>query len=380
MTNHLIEHLRSNAATSQPGKDGFSPLSGWLLSTLVGLEEDCNSGGILLFAFKSGGPLWRNAVAVAVATGNLDHHPETFLLRAYGSVDESRDAPSLRAQFAMAIQTMKPQQIVEAALDVLPPSLCGSLKKIGNELFTTPEAYNRLIDLLSSTNAEDRARRRVLEQVNERLTDNLLQIIETVDLAVLTPTVVTRIHDAVDAHRLNAGLRAVRKLVSTATDKSLRESADAMGSNFNAGSFVRSLLARADILEPLGLPIDHAAPEVIRINPVSAEGWGRLFRNCVSSYANEMVTGASAFFVIEALSVIVVLRLTDAGWMLVGVHTHGNGPVPRAVVETVKEKLSALGILCILPTRPKNPAASALRGFRRDIDWEFEFEGMGAWD
>ena len=140
MTNHLIEHLRSSAATSQPGKDGFSPLSGWLLSTLVGLEEDCNSGGILLFAFKSGGPLWRNAVAVAVATGNLDHHLETFLLRAYGSVDESRDAPSLRAQFAMAIQTMKPQQIVEAALDVLPPSLCGSLKKIGNELFTTPEA------------------------------------------------------------------------------------------------------------------------------------------------------------------------------------------------------------------------------------------------
>jgi hypothetical protein len=379
MTNHLIEHLRSSAATSQPGKDGFSPLSGWLLSALVGLEEDCSSGGILLFAFKSGGPLWRNAVAVAVATGNLDHHLETFLLRAYGSVDESRDAPSLRAQFAMAIQTMKPQQIVEAALDVLPPSLCGSLKKIGNELFTTPEAYRRLIDLLSSTNAEHRARRRVLEQVNERLTDNLLQIIETVDLAVLTPTVVTRIHDAVDAHRLNAGLRAVRKLVSTATDKSLRESADAMGSNFNAGSFVRSLLARADILEPLGLPIDDAA-DLIRLNPVSAEGWGRVFRNCVSSYANEMVAGASAFFVIEALSVIVVLRLTDAGWMLVGVHTHGNGPVPRAVVEKVKEKLCALGVLCILPITPKGPAASAISGFRRDTDWEFEFEGMGAWD
>ena len=379
MTNHLIEHLRSSAATSQPGKDGFSPLSGWLLSTLVGLEEDCNSGGILLFAFKSGGPLWRNAVAVAVATGNLDHHLETFLLRAYGSVDESRDAPSLRAQFAMAIQTMKPQQIVEAALDVLPPSLCGSLKKIGNELFTTPEAYKRLIDLLSSTNAEHRARRRVLEQVNERLTDNLLQIIETLDLAVLTPTVVTRIHDAGEAHRLNARLRAIRQLCSTANDQSLRESADAMGSNFNAGSFVRSWLARSDILEPLGLPIDDAS-DLIRLNPVSAEGWGRVFRNCVSSYANEMVAGASAFFVIEALSVIVVLRLTDAGWMLVGVHTHGNGPVPRAVVETVKDRLIELGVLCILPIKPKGPAASALRGFGRDIDWEFEFEGMSAWD
>jgi hypothetical protein len=377
MTNHLIEHLRSNAATNQPGKDWFAPLSGWLLSTLVALEEDC--GGTLLFAFKPGGPLWRNAVAVAVAMGNLDHHPQTFLLRAYGSVDESRNAPSLRAQFAKAIQTMKPQQIVEAALDVLPPSLCGSLKKIGNEPLTTAEAYRRLVDLLGSTNAEDRARRRVLEQVNERLTDNLLQVIETVDLAVLTPTVVTRIHDAGDAHRLNARLRAIRQLCSTANDQSLRESADALGSNFNAGSFARSWLARADRLEPLGLPIDDAL-DVIRINPAKAEDWGRRFRNCVSSYASEMAAGASAFFVIEALSVIVVLRLTDAGWMLVGVHTHGNGPVPRAVVETAKEKLRALGVLCILPIKPKGLAASAISGFRRDMDWEFEFEGMGAWD
>jgi hypothetical protein len=376
MTNHLIEHLRPNAATNQPGKDWFSPLSGWLLSTLVALEEDC--GGTLLFAYKAG-PLWRNAVAVAVATGNLDHHPETFLLRAHGEVDESCDAPSLRAQFATAIQNMKPQHIVEAALDVLPPSLCGSLKKIGNEPLTTAQAYKRLVDLLGSTNAEDRARRRVLEQVNARLTDNLLQVIETVDLAILTPTVATSIHDASEAHRLNARLRAIRQLCSTANDQSLRESADAMGSNFNAGSFARSWLARADRLEPLGLPIDDA-PGVIRINPAKAEDWGRRFRNCVSSYSHEMAAGASAFFVIEALSVIVVLRLTDAGWMLVGVHTHGNGPVARAVVETVKDRLSGLGILCILPIKPKGPAASAISGFRRDIDWEFEFEGMGAWD
>jgi hypothetical protein len=376
MTNHLIEHLRSNAATNQPGKDWFSPLSGWLLSTLISLEEDC--GGVLLFAYKAG-PLWRNAVAVAVAMGALDHL-ETFLLRAHSEVDESRDAPSLRAQFASAIQTMKPQQIVETALDDLPPSLCGSLKKIGNEPLTTAQAYKRLVDLLGSTNSEDRARRRVLEQVNERLTDNLLQVIETVDLAVLTPTVATRIHDAREAHNFNAALFSIRNLCSTATDQALRESADAMGSNFNAGSFARSWLARCDRLEPLGLPIDDAAPDVIRINPSTAEATGRRWRNCLAGYGPEMASGTTAFFVIEALSVIVVLRLTDAGWMLVGVHTHGNGPVPRAVVETAKEKLSALGVLCILPIKPKGPAASAISGFRRDIDWEFEFEGMGAWD
>jgi hypothetical protein len=220
----------------------------------------------------------------------------------------------------------------------------------------------------------------VLEQVNERLTDNLLQVIETLDLAVLTPIVATRIHDAREAHNFNAALFSIRNLSSTATDQALRESAEAMGSNFSAGSFARSWLARCDRLEPLGLPIDDAAPDVIRINPSTAEATGRRWRNCLAGYGPEMASGTTAFFVIEALSVIVVLRFTDAGWMLVGVHTHGNGPVTRAVVETVKEKLCALGVLCILPIKPKGPAASAISGFRRDVDWEFEFEGMGAWD
>lgn len=223
MTNYVNEPLRPIETEDKPTKDWFFPLSGWLLAALIRLEEDC--AGTLLFAFKSG-HLWRNAVAVAVAIGTLDH-PECFVLRANGEVDESRDAPSARAQLAKAIQTMKAQQIIEAALHVLPPSLCGSLKKIGHEPLTTAQAYLRLIDLLGSTTSEGRARRRVLEQVDERLTDNLLQVIETVDLAVLTPTVATHIHDAGEAHRLNARLGAIRLLCSAATDKSLRESAEA---------------------------------------------------------------------------------------------------------------------------------------------------------
>jgi len=62
------------------------------------------------------------------------------------------------------------------------------------------------------------------------------------------------------------------------------------------------------------------------------------------------------------------------------VHTHGNGRVPRAVAETVKDRLSRLGVLCILPIKPKGAVASSIRGLQRDNDWEFEFEGMGAWD
>ena len=149
MNHNLNRYFRPHAAEGVPGRDWFFPLSGWLLTAIVRLEED--APGTLLHAFKSGG-LWRNAVAVAMATGALDN-PESFLLRAHGELDDDA-VQSGRAQFAQAIRSMKPQQIVEASLRDVPPSLMGSLRKIGWEPLTTPKGYLRLIELLSSTTAE----------------------------------------------------------------------------------------------------------------------------------------------------------------------------------------------------------------------------------
>ena len=372
MTYNLNRNFHPHAAEGVPGRDWFYPLSGWLLKAFVGLDED--APGTLLFATKSKS-LWRNAVAVAIATGALDR-PESFLLRANGELDEC-SSQSNRAQFAQAIQNMKPQQIVEAALDQVPPSLCGSLKKIGWEVLSTPDAYRRLIEMLGSKTAEGRTRRRVLEQINDcRLTDDLLQIIECLDLAILTPVTATHISTAGDAHRLNARLKGIRKMCSSASDAALRDSADAMGSQFNSRQFAQSWLSKADRLEPLGIPLDHD-PDIVRINGVSSETIGRRFRNCLSSYSREMAAGTSAFFVIESLSVVIVLRLTDAGWLLSGVHTHRNGPVSRTVLQAVQQRISSLGVLCLLPVRPNSLVAGA---FSRFDDLDFGFEGMGGDD
>jgi hypothetical protein len=371
MTHNLNRYFPRHAAEGVPGRDWYFPLSGWLLTALVSLEED--APGTLLHAFKSGG-LWRNAVAVALATGALGN-PETFLLRAHGELDVDA-VQSGRAQFAQAIRNAKPQQIIESVLADVPPSLAGSLKKIGWEPLATPESYLRLIEMLGATTAEGRVRRRVLEQTNGcRLTDDLLQVVQCLDLAVLTPLTASQISTAAEAHRLNARLRVIRLMCSTATDAALKESADAMGSQFNAGQFARSWLSKADRLEPLGLPIDDD-PGVIRVNPSTAEATGRRWRNCLSGYGPEMAAGTTAFFAIEALSVIAMLRLTDAGWMLCGVYTHGNGRVSREVLETVKERLSELGVLCIVPVRPQGDIALVAGAFSRVDDLEFEFEGM----
>jgi hypothetical protein len=371
MSHNLNRYFRPHAAEGVPGREWYFPLSGWVLTALVRLEEDCP--GTLLFAFKSGG-LWRNAVAVALATGALDR-PESFLFRANGELTDDGSL-SVHAQFAQAIQ-MQPRQIVEASLNDVPPSLMGSLRKIGWEPLTTPEGYLRLIEMLSSTTVEGRVRRRVLEQFNSgRLTDDSLQVIECLDLAILSPLTATHISTAAEAHRLNARLRVIRLMCSTATDAALKESADAMGSQFNAGQFARSWLSKADRLEPLGLPIDDE-PGVIRINPSTAEATGRRWRNCLAGYGPEMASGTTAFFSIEALAVIVLLRLTDANlWMLCGAYTHSNGRVSREVLESVKELLTRLGVLAMLPVRPTGDIALVAGAFSQVDDLEFEFEGM----
>ena len=373
MTHNLNRYFPRHAAEGVAGRDFFFPLSGWVLTSLVSLEED--APGTLLHAFKSGGGLWRNAVALALATGALDR-PENFVLRACGEIDESDAALPVRAQFALAIRSMRPQAIVEAALVEVPPSLMGSLRKIGSEPLNTDQAYRRLIDLLGSTTSEGRARRRVLEQFNSgRLTDDSLQVIECLDLAILSPLTATHISNAAEAHRLNARLRVIRQMCSAASDAALKESADAMGSRFNSGQFARAWLTKADLLAPLGLPID-GDHDFIRINPSTAEATGRRYRNCLAGYGPEMAAGATAFFSIESLSLVVVLRLMDVGWMLTGVHTELNGRVSRQVLETVKERLSGLGVLCVLPVRPQGDLALVTGVFSRVDDLEFGFEGL----
>lgn len=372
MTHNLNRHFRPQATEGQGHADWYFPLSGWLLTALVGLEED--APGTLLHAFKSKS-LWRNAVAISLATGALDR-PGRFLLRAYGEVDDSEVALPLRVQFAKAICTMKPQHIVEAALGDVPPSLLGSMKKIGWEVLTTPDAYRRLVDLLRASTPEGRFRRRVLEQTNSRrLTDDTLQVIECLDLAILSPLTAAYVSSAAEAHRLNSRLALIRRMVSTVNDAALKESADAMGSRFNASQYAKAWLAKADRLQPLGLPIDDD-PDLLRLTPASAEPMGRRFRNCLAGYGLEMAAGATAFFTIESLSVVVVVKFTDSGWMLTGVHTYANGRVSREVLMSVKEKLTGLGVLCILPIAPPGDVALATGAFMRVDALEFDFEGL----
>jgi hypothetical protein len=348
----------------QPGIDWFHPLSGWFLVELMRLEDV--RPGILACATRAP-PLWRNAVAAALSAGV--RHDESFLLRCNGDVGpESTDI-----QIADAFMTSKPMGILEAAYSEVPPSLPGILKRIGSSLLNTSEAYGRLYAMMMSEHPEQQARRRVLERINAKLDDELIQVVEILDIGILSPKTAMAVRTATAAHSVNLRVPIIKQLVSSANEESLRQSIED-APNFRASNWVRSWLGKSDRMPPLGIPLDNDPS--VRIMPASARATGREWNNCLAGHSHSMATGATAYFAIPDLHVIVVLTRTDGGWLLTGMHGRGNMPVSAETAQRVKERLSSQGVICLLPNGPP-PELKAIAGaFHSVDDLEFGLEGM----
>lgn len=358
---------RYSAGRARLGSDWFAPLSGWFLVEMMRLEDA--RPGVLAHATRCP-PLWRNAVGAALSAGIL-HEPQSFLLRANGDVGEE----STDVQIANALMAIKPMGILEAAYAEVPPGLPAILKKIGSCLLNTADAYGRLYALLTSDEPEKQERRRVLEKLDARLDDELIQVVEVLHLGILSPKTVIAVRTATEAHKLNARLPVIRQVCSSATDESLRQSIED-APHFRASNWVRGWLARADRLPPLGIPLDDD-PGVVRIVPATARAMGREWQNCLAGHTNAMALSSTAYFAIPELNVIALLTRTDGGWLLSGLHGRANFPVSAETAQRVKDRLSSKGVICLMPSGPPSELAAIAGAFHSVDDLEFEFDGMG---
>ena len=355
---------RYAAGSMRPGIDCFVPLNtGWFLVELMGLSD--SRPELLAFATRAP-PLWRNAVAAALSAGV--RHDASFLLRCNGDVG----AESTDSQIADAFMAMKPTEILEAAYSEVPPSLPSILKKIGSGLLSTADDYARLYALMTSEHPEKQTRRRVLEKLDARLDDELIQVVEILDLSILSPKTAMAVRTATEAHKINARLPVIRSY-SSATDEALRQSIED-APHFRSSNWVRAWSARFDRLPPLGIPLDDD-PSVQRIVPAMAKAVGREWNNCLAGHSHSMATGATAYFALPDLHVIVVLTRTDGGWLLTGMHGRANMPVSAETAQRVKERLNQ-GVICLLPSGPP-PELKAIAGaFHSVDDLDFGLEGM----
>lgn len=357
---------RYGQGCGQPGRDWFHPLSGWFLVEMMRLEDARPS--ILSFATRAP-PIWRNAVAAALSAGVLVA-PENFLLRANGEVgDDDADI-----QVADAFMAMKPVAILEAAYAVVPVNLPAVLQRIGSSLLHTPQAYGRLYALLTSKEPEDQARARVLERLDARLDDELLQVVEMLTLSVLSPKTAMAVRTATEAHKLNARIPIIQRVCSSATKESLKQSIED-APHFRVSNWVRGWLGQADRLPRLGIPLDDDLG-MVRITPSTARSMGRDWQNCLAGHSTAMAIGATAYFALADLNVIAVLTRTDGGWLLSGLHGRANFPVSAETAQRVKERLSGQGVICLMPSGPPPEMGPITGAFHSADELEFEFEGL----
>lgn len=359
---------RYSQGYGQPGRDWYHPLSGWFLVEMMRLEDV--RPGILAFATRAP-PLWRNAAAAALSSGVL-HSPEGFLLRANGEVGEEHTD----GQIADALMVMKPVDILAAAYAEVPPGLPAILKKLGSNLLNTPDAYDRLYALLTSDEPDQKARARVLEKLDARLDHELIQVVEVLDLGILSPKTAIAVRTATEAHKLNARLPVIRQVCSKATDEALRQSIED-APHFRASNWVRGWLARADRMPPLGIPLDDD-PGVERITPANARAMGGRDRwqNCLAGHAQVMALGTIAYLAVPDLNVIAVLTRTDVGWLLTALHARANFPVSAETVRASKARLQSQGVHCFLPVGPP-PELEAIAGVFHSVDdLDFRLEGL----
>jgi len=357
---------RYSQGCGQPGRDWFYPLSGWFLVELMKLEDA--RPGILAFATRAP-PLWRNAVAAALSSG-IVHSPDNFLLRANGDIGDQ----AIDVQVADALIQMKPIAVLEATYGEVPPGLPPILKRIGSSLLNTPDAYVRLVELITSDEPEDYARRQVLEKLDARLDDELIQVVELLDLGVLSAKTAMAVRTATEAHKLNSRIPIVQRLCSSATKESLKQSIE-NAPHFRVSNWVRGWLGRADRLPRLGIPLDDD-PSVVRITPSVARSTGREWQNCLAGHSTAMASGATAYFTLADLNVIAVLTRTDGGWLLSGLHGRANFPVSADTAQRVKERLSSQGVVCLMPSGPPPEFGPIAGAFHSVDDLDFEFEGM----
>lgn len=365
---YSVIRRQSRQQIGQPGRDWFHPLSGWFLVETMRLEDA--RPGFLAHTTRSS-PVVRNVIALALAAGILDEKSERFLLHSNGYVgDEFTDA-----QIADALMVMKPALILDAALEVVPSALLSILRKIGSGLLNTADAYVRLYALLTSDDPEHEARRRVLEKIDARLDDEVIQVVEVLDLGILSPKTAMAVRTATEAHKLNACIPVIQQVCSGATFDALRQSIED-APHFRASNWVRGWLAKADRLPPLGIPLDDDLG-VVRIVPATARAMGSEWQNCLAGHAQVMSSGMVAYLAIPDLSVLVVLTRTDRGWLWTAQFAKANFPVSAETTQRVMERLKSQGVHCFLPVGPP-PELEAIAGVFHSVDdLDFRLEGFG---
>jgi hypothetical protein len=284
------------------------------------------------------------------------------------------------AVIARASVVLRPRDLLKALLVEVPDGLLGTLARLGPDPISPARfRYHTLLRIFSSSEPADRARARVLRQIGGTLTNEHIGIVVSLDPILLHPGFVTRVSSRETASALTHVVAHIRRVCSTATDATIRESVERIG-EMTISQWAGKWMSRFDVL-PHTHPFHGVADFRVLGTGVAMEGAGREHRyaNCLRERTTMVALGRNLY--VEYLhpdlvtGLIIELRRTTVGWMLEQMHGKKNRRVRLSVALAARERLRALGVV-LLDHAPGNRAELAAVGKVMDI-WEFGVEDIG---
>lgn len=335
MQNNMLPH-------QERGASGACLLgSAWALHAILDLDEH-NVG--FLRAFLLSGPIRQKIIKAVVAGCPLDD-PRAFLERL--SIEPAPYPELLLAQVAQAIRAAPPHALLAAAFGSCPQ---GFLPGIARCHFDHKASFGRFHALFDD--AVDRQKLKAL--AHNRLTDVVLDIVDTVPPPFLRPKFVASISNAHEAQRLKQSLEGVLDMCPGAI------TADRLKQIEDVGSFryfLESCLRTVRCQPPI--PGDN---EMIPLQPGDLKPVSIQFHNCLRSdaYLLETVAGRLFFYRTEyGDGAIAVLRRLDRSdvWLLWEIHGPRNQWVAPILQDQIREWFADRGV----PSMKQPPRSEPLQ-------------------
>ncbi len=326
--------------------------AGWALDAAARLDEARPGFLRHLIGAK---PRERQAVFTT-----LDHDvlqdPVGFVEAATGKTPKPGDA---LAEVADLLLELSPRAVIEASVGVVPDGLLGALDRAGEHPLGRGD-YAKLMDLLTASGPDSRARRLTLKYCGD-ITSPRLAVIERLHPALLHVNLMPKVRCAEHAEFANTIVETILEH-STATTGTIAQAVSDTKGRFTLSSFLTELLMKN--VDRLPQPPFETDPAMRPLRtPDDFRETGARFRNCLGTKAfSHAMTGRAAFYEFQGRAIAVVIRTQDA-WVLGRVHMERNGMPDPEIVGKVRDAFAASGVSCLLPYVPEGRMAAVAELF-----------------
>lgn len=314
------------------------PVSGWPLRTLCNLDTASPHflGHVLLASglkrqaiFAALAEFERGACKVAAALG-----------RASGI--ERRD---LFTQPARSLILLKPAQVIRAIYGSVPHGLLGTLKRVGPDPFSRPGLYRDLFRLFDQPEEHERAD--LIRQASGKLTEERLEVVLTLDPALLHQRAFEHVMDLDEAQQANAAVRLIRATVSSATTDELRGSLAVLPQDVELSAWAASWLRKLD--RPLAAPPTLNDPDLVVLGLQDLRAASLRLRNCLRQRILHIASGRDCYVVATSSpgAVAELRRTSNSRWVVAEIWGPSNERPDQRVADEMRRKLEAAGVVSL---------------------------------